>query len=761
MSSLRSGPLLAAPVHADRPGDAIPCESRADRPRPVRPGSQMERSTPKAGARPHNSPLILVIADDPAQAAWLTRTLERQGHRCVGVEPGQDPLALVRDCEPGLVLCDSSGGGSPGATLCAALKADPALRRIPVLLAGEFERASDLVHGLQCGADHLIFKPFDARYLRARIAFVQANRQLLEPEAPRSGVGVRVSDSTAFIAADRRQLLNLLFSTFEATVETQRLLHGVRAERDQLRSELDELRVERSARSASIGEPGAPYLARIVVPSPAADTAGQDTDPPAPEARARLLATLDGRLRPPLHELVAASEQLAHDATAVSNASLATVRDNAALLLGLLDELTLDAAGPAAELPLSHAPLALAELVEELCTSVLPRAARHGVNLTVFVSPEVPPRVLADELRLRQVLHHLVENALLACTGLPGRRGRISVRTELEHDGDTPQLALRIADNGNGIATDTLDALLDARGGGERGGQSLAVCLRLTRRMGGELRAASVPGEGSVFTLRFPLVAAAAPVLPLQQDLGGIECILVADPGLAVDDLRTYLQHAGASVQQVGDLAAGEQAAALRGQPVVLIRQFDGRRPDQAQLRQLHAAAPQVRHLLVTRGRRRYPRLEAEHCVTLDGDALSRAALLQAVALAAGDGVGQGPAGIDPEVLRRQFGNHPTAAGERLADFYLAARQQLDALRASVDGNDYEQATRLAERMRDACRAVGARALERECSALAESARREEQAAVRQQLPALERALVAIERELAARLGRSSGATPG
>lgn len=602
----------------------------------------MESSAQQPGTRPYASPHILVVANDAAQAAWLTRTLQRQGHRCLTVGPGEDALSQVRDSQPGLVLCDTGNDNDFGSALCAAIKADPGLRRIPVLLAGAFERDTDLVQGLQCGADHLIFKPFDERYLRARIAFVQSNRLLLDAETPRTGVGVRVGESTAFIAADRRQLLNLLFSSFEAAVETQRLLQAARSERDQLRAELDALPAR--AGTGGVSEPSTPYLARIVMPTASAAAVGQQlpaASTPEP-TRARLLAALDGRLRPPLHELVAASEQLAQEAAVPATASLATVRDNAALLLGLLDEFSLAGVGQAAELPLSRAPLALSELVEALCTSLLPRATRQGVSLTVFVSPDVPPRVLADELRLRQVLHHLIENALLACAELAGRRGRISVRAELDHDAPAPQLVLRVADNGAGIATDALDALLSApAGGGERAGQSLAVCLRLSRRMGGELRAASVPGEGSVFSVRIPLAAAAAPALPPQQDLSGIDCILVADPALAADDLRTYLQHAGASVQQVGDLAAGEQAAALRAQPVVLIRQFAGRRPDPALLRRLYGESPQVRHLLITRGRRRHPRLEAEHCVSLDGDALSRAALLQAVALAAGGSDGQ------------------------------------------------------------------------------------------------------------------------
>jgi signal transduction histidine kinase/HPt (histidine-containing phosphotransfer) domain-containing protein len=765
MSSLRSGPWLSGSTRVDRPTVDACAAPVPERSWPAAHGTQTDSIMQKAGPRSQqqHDEHILVVADDPAQATWLARTLQRQGHRCACAEPGQDPLQLIRAHAPGLVLCDSSGSGVGGSVLCAAIKADPVLRRIPVLLAGQFEASADVVRGLQCGADHLLFKPFDARYLRARLAFVQRNRQLLDTEGPPGGVGVQVAEGTAFIAADRRRLLNLLFSTFEAAVEKQRLLTAARAERDQLRIGLEASQV--ASETAAARSPAMETSERALpAPSSAPPPHAAPVDGAAERAlRGSWLAALDSRLRPPLHELVAASEQLAHDpGCAGSQPVLRTLRDNAALLLGLFDELVLDAAGPVADQPLSHAPLAVGELIEELCTSLLPRAARHGISLTVFVSPAVPSRLLADELRLRQLLHQLLDNALSACVDPGGRRGRISVRAEVETDLDAPQLALRIADNGAGIAEDTLDALLNApaSANGERSGHSLSVCLRLARRMGGELRAASVPGAGSVFTLRLPLMVATAPTRSAYPDLSGIDCILVNDAELAVDDLRAYLTHAGARVHQVADAATGEQAAAQRGGPLVLIRRFDGRRPDPAVLRAQRAAAPLVRHLLITRGQRRHPRLEADNCVSLDGDTLCRGALLQAVALAIGGVADAGPASIDLEVLRRQTGDHPAAVRERLADFYIATRHQLDALQTALEADDLAQAARIAQRMRDACRAVGAHALSQHCATLAESAGNGEEHPVRQRLPILEQALFAVEREIATLLTRSMG-TPG
>jgi CheY-like chemotaxis protein/HPt (histidine-containing phosphotransfer) domain-containing protein len=118
-------------------------------------------------------------------------------------------------------------------------------------------------------------------------------------------------------------------------------------------------------------------------------------------------------------------------------------------------------------------------------------------------------------------------------------------------------------------------------------------------------------------------------------DLSGLDCIVIESPDIA-NDLSIYLEHAGAKVQRAADPTAAAQAAARVTATVVVIQDVGHDRREPPGRRGHFAGVPNVRHLLIARGRRRRARVEAPDTVTVDGDALRRQALLRAVAIAAG-----------------------------------------------------------------------------------------------------------------------------
>ncbi len=119
----------------------------------------------------------------------------------------------------------------------------------------------------------------------------------------------------------------------------------------------------------------------------------------------------------------------------------------------------------------------------------------------------------------------------------------------------------------------------------------------------------------------------------VQPDLSGLDCLIVQDPYLNAEDLRAYLEHAGARVHLAADAGSALRIAKRLASPVVAIRYVGHERPapDKA-----FAGMAKARHLLITRGRRRRARVENPEVVTLDGDALRRQTLLRAVAVTAG-----------------------------------------------------------------------------------------------------------------------------
>jgi CheY-like chemotaxis protein/HPt (histidine-containing phosphotransfer) domain-containing protein/two-component sensor histidine kinase len=344
-------------------------------------------------------------------------------------------------------------------------------------------------------------------------------------------------------------------------------------------------------------------------------------------------------IRTPMNGVIGMVDVLAQSRLSEHQADLAsTIRESAGALLGIIDDILDFSKIEAGRLELEHEPVCVADLVEGLCNSLVPVAARKGVELALFVEPEVPERVLSDDVRLRQVLYNLLGNAIKFSAGRPGKRGRVSVRVEVAQTAPL-RLALRVADNGIGMTAETVAGLFTPftqaeisttrRFGGT--GLGLTICKRLVDLMQGEITVESTPGAGSTFTVSLPFELADEQPLRSQPDLSGLDCIVLESPNFHAGDLHAYLEHAGARVHLASDSAAAARLAAPLAEPVVVIREA-GNATEPSPL----ATMPNLRLLLITRGRRRRARVEQTSMVTLDGDALRRQALLRAVAVAAG-----------------------------------------------------------------------------------------------------------------------------
>ncbi len=124
-------------------------------------------------------PKTLLLADDSVTIQKVVGiTFASEDIELVTVDNGDAALKLAREIKPDLVLADVSMPGLDGYELCAALKADPELSRIPVLLlTGTFERL-DKERATRAKVDAYIAKPFEAQ------ALVDQVHQLLERELP-------------------------------------------------------------------------------------------------------------------------------------------------------------------------------------------------------------------------------------------------------------------------------------------------------------------------------------------------------------------------------------------------------------------------------------------------------------------------------------------------------------------------------------------------------------------------------------------------
>jgi len=135
-------------------------------------------------------------------------------------------------------------------------------------------------------------------------------------------------------------------------------------------------------------------------------------------------------------------------------------------------------------------------------------ASEKGLEIRCEKKPGVPERIVGDERRILQILLNLLGNAVKFTEG-----GSVTLRVAPASGGDRPFLDFSVEDTGIGMSPETLkvlfkpfsqaDSTINRRFGGT--GLGLAISRRLAEAMGGKITVASLPGQGSTFTFRFPV----------------------------------------------------------------------------------------------------------------------------------------------------------------------------------------------------------------------------------------------------------------
>ena len=113
---------------------------------------------------------ILIIDDEEPIRVLLKLTLQSAGYDSVlEASNGEDGLALAMRYKPDLILLDLMLPGMDGLSVCRRLKSSPDTRMIPIIMLTARSDESDIVIGLEMGANDYITKPFNRKVLTARI----------------------------------------------------------------------------------------------------------------------------------------------------------------------------------------------------------------------------------------------------------------------------------------------------------------------------------------------------------------------------------------------------------------------------------------------------------------------------------------------------------------------------------------------------------------------------------------------------------------
>src|SRR4030065_1793224 len=112
---------------------------------------------------------ILIVDDEPFNIDYIEQELEESEYELISAINGQEALDKVHAEIPDLVLLDIMMPVMDGFEVLACMKADSAVREIPVIIISADNNLQSVVKGIQMGAEDYLPKPFEPTLLYARI----------------------------------------------------------------------------------------------------------------------------------------------------------------------------------------------------------------------------------------------------------------------------------------------------------------------------------------------------------------------------------------------------------------------------------------------------------------------------------------------------------------------------------------------------------------------------------------------------------------
>jgi signal transduction histidine kinase/ligand-binding sensor domain-containing protein len=282
----------------------------------------------------------------------------------------------------------------------------------------------------------------------------------------------------------------------ERTADLRRSEHELRESRDEL-----EIRVQERTQDLL-------RLNRSLENEISVRTEAEKQAAAANRAKGDFLANISHEIRTPINGIMGMTTlSLSTDLTNEQREYLETVQSSTDALLRVVDDIFDFSRLTDNRLVLQNSPYQFSRCLGKLEHDFSPRAKEKKLSFTVRRGPNIPDVLVGDERRLRQILSHLVDNALKFTS-----EGGVSVTATLGPPG-TNELHFSVIDTGIGVPEDKKDAIFEAfsqadnsstrRHGGA--GLGLTICSGLSALMGGRIWFESGP-EGSAFYLAVPCV---------------------------------------------------------------------------------------------------------------------------------------------------------------------------------------------------------------------------------------------------------------
>ena len=240
--------------------------------------------------------------------------------------------------------------------------------------------------------------------------------------------------------------------------------------------------------------------------------------------RDHFLANVSHEIRTPLNGIVGMTQILRDTKiTSEQRDCVDTISESCELLVSIINDILDISKIESGTMKLSPGPVALQPFIAGVVSLVGHNMTMKGLDFTCSAPDELPPAVVCDGNRLKQVLLNLLSNSLKFT-----EKGGVELRVSFEGGGENAgTLSFAVTDTGIGIAPvdqerifkpfEQVDSAYSRKHGGT--GLGLAISMRLVERMGGKLVLESVQGRGSTFRFGIPVATVSAGSAPRERSV--------------------------------------------------------------------------------------------------------------------------------------------------------------------------------------------------------------------------------------------------
>jgi two-component system sensor histidine kinase/response regulator len=235
----------------------------------------------------------------------------------------------------------------------------------------------------------------------------------------------------------------------------------------------------------------------------------------ASRAKSAFLAAMSHEIRTPMNGVIGMVDLLRDTSLAEAQQDcVETIRDSSYALLSIIDDVLDFSKIEAGRLDLELTRVDPGQIMRRVCRTLAAAADQAGVELQARIGADLPAAVLADPVRLRQILLNLAGNAIKFSGGNERRCGRVVLSIDAgASSADSIELQFAVQDNGIGMTPEEVSRLFrpftqaenstTRRFGGT--GLGLSISKQLTELMHGTISVHSEPGVGSTFRVTVPV----------------------------------------------------------------------------------------------------------------------------------------------------------------------------------------------------------------------------------------------------------------